>query len=127
MNNIWKRIVAVYVSPGVTHPIWRDPIGQQRIGESTSCLGYLRALRAIEKRQVADLSSIGFYAWNDETKCWAYETSIDSFDGSPECLTRPWTWCPPILLSPVEVLDPGGPPVGTAFSMPRFRASGDAL
>lgn len=111
MNRIWKRIVAIYVFPGVPHPIWREPIGQQRNGESTSCLGYLRALRAIEKRQYADLSSIGFYEFSEVDDLWVFSTSIDSFADSTEAASRrSWSWCPPSLLGSVEVLDPGGPP-----------------
>ncbi len=122
MNNIWKRIAAVYVSPGVPHPIWREPIGQQRVGESTSCLGYLRALRAIEKRQCDDLSSIGFYSFSEVDGLWVYETSIDSFaDDIDSRSRRPWSWCPPSLLGSITVLDPGGPPVGSDFALPRFR------
>lgn len=99
---IWKCIAGIFVATG-WHPIWREPIGKQREGERYSCTGFLRVVRAIEKRQWEDRSAINSYVWEPERGLWVLSASTAVFaDGVA------WEYGPEALPAGIEVLDPGG-------------------
>lgn len=100
----WKYIVALFVPEGI-HPIWRLPIGKQRLSDDRSCTGFLIALRAIQKRQYEDRCVIASYAWSQEHGLWMLISDQGCCDEyhtviSPEPQ--------PTLPADIEVIDPGG-------------------
>lgn len=102
----WKYVAAICERPGRLHHVWRDLIGKQRHGERSSCMGFLRVVRATRTRQWEELFSIGTYAFDRDRQLWIRISTICCID--PET-GKELEWCPEYFPATVEVIDPGGP------------------
>lgn len=95
----WKYVEAVFVPPGIPHPLWRDPFGKQLHGEPRSTPRFLQIINVIRLRQWDDQSVHGTYEWRDG--CWRLlgESTIAGLT----------VHCPDELAPDVRIIDTDAP------------------
>lgn len=100
----WKYVAVVCLGRGQRHPVWRDVIGKQRIGERYSCLGFMTVRRALRARQKFEDCAIGSYEWDSTLGFWVSIGDESVIDSNGKTLA----FCPSLICGAVDVLDPGG-------------------